>query len=1078
MTQKPLPHPRLLIYRASAGSGKTFTLAVHYICLLIEDPTAYRRILAVTFTNKATTEMKGRILEQLYGIASGAPASENYLKEIRKRSSKTVEEIRDAARSALTNIIHDYSRFRIETIDSFFQSVMKSLSRELEIGTNLNIELNNGEVLDDAVDAMIEKLTRRSPLLAWLMEYIEERISDDKRWNVSDEVKRFGWNIFNESYIEKGSGLRKKLTNPHFIPAYRKELQDIRKEALKQMADISARFTEILRQHHLQPEDLKNGRNGIASYFRKLSNGMLNGDIRNATVENCLSSETNWASQTSSKRQLIYSVAASHLKPLLEEAESVRPKNDKVVNSCDLSLKYLNNLRLLADIDKEVRLQNEEHNRFLLSDTNALLHGLISEGDASFVYEKIGTTLDTVMIDEFQDTSRMQWENFHLLLDECLSQKEGSLIVGDVKQSIYRWRNGDWKILANLTSDSGFRTKECTLDTNWRSEAGIVRFNNEIFRAACHILDARYNEETGNACAQLANAYSDIEQKCAKKDEKGYVKISFLPDSKEYSYTKTTLACLAEEVDKLIAQGLGTKDIAILVRKNRMISTIADYFEENTPYRIVSDEAFRLDASLAVNMMMDGLRYLAAPEDLISRARLVLAYRKEILHEDINLNTVLLHGTDRYLPEKFLSQQEELRFMPLYEVLEKLFIAFELHKAERQDAYICAFFDAVTEYIQNNSSDLAAFIRYWNETLHEKTIPSGEMEGIRILSIHKSKGLEYHTVLLPFCDWKMENETNSHLIWCPVSENPEAGIPPFNELDIIPINYSKAMADSVYSRSYWEERLQLWVDNLNLLYVAFTRACKNLIVFAKKNQANTVSGLLYESVNGLLLNMRKTEEGDDSDDTSETFEYGSFCTDKDSKQEKTDNRLATQPESIPVKIESMETDIEFKQSNQSADFIRGDEDGKPTDYIRRGQLLHRVFASIGKKEDLPQAIEALRFEGVLESTESENEIRKLAESALENPKVQEWFDGGWQLYNECSIIFTDPEGNLQTRRPDRVMMKAGRIVVVDFKSGKKNKEHREQIREYMELLKKMGYTQRMEGYLWYVTTNELEPVGN
>ncbi len=1069
-------HPQLLVYRASAGSGKTFTLAVHYISLLIEDPTAYRRILAVTFTNKATTEMKKRILEQLYGIASGDPDSENYLKEIRKHSSKTVEEIRNAAQNALDNIIHDYSRFRIETIDSFFQSVMKSLSRELEIGTSLNIELNNGDVLDDAVDAMTEKLTRRSPLLAWLLEYIEERIADDKHWNVSHEIKKFGWNIFNEIYIEKGAALRKKLTDPHFIPSYRKELQDIRKEAHKQMADISARFTEILRQHNLHPDDLKNGKNGIGSYFRKLAVGTLGNEIRNATVESCLDSETNWASRTSPNRELIVSLAVSHLMPLLEEAEDIRRKNSTIVNSCELSLKYLNNLRLLADIDREVRLQNEEHNRFLLSDTNALLHGLISEGDASFVYEKIGTSLDTVMIDEFQDTSRMQWENFHILLDECLSQKEGSLIVGDIKQSIYRWRNGDWKILANLTDDSGFRTKECTLDTNWRSETNIVRFNNEIFRTACRLLDIRYTNETGNSCTQLVNAYSDIEQKWAKKEEKGYVKISFLPDNKEYSYKETTLACLAEEVDRLIAQGLKTNDIAILVRKNRMISTIADYFEENTSYRVVSDEAFRLDASLAVNMMMDGLRYLASPEDLISQARLALAYRKEILHEDIGLNTVLLDETDKYLPEKFLEQQDELRFMPLYEVLERLFIAFELHKVGRQDAYICAFFDAVTEYIQNNSSDFAAFIQHWDETMHEKTIPSGEVEGIRILSIHKSKGLEYHTVLLPFCDWKMENETNNHLIWCPVTENPEAGVPPFNELDIIPINYSKTMADSVYSHSYWEERLQLWVDNLNLLYVAFTRACKNLIVFARKNQAGTVSGLLYDSVKELQLDMLKTEEGDESDDTLETFEYGSFCADRDSKQKTTDNRLAVQPESIPVKIESIETEIVFRQSNQSADFIRGDENDSPSDYIRRGQLLHRVFASIQKKDDLPQAIEALRFEGVFESAESENEIVTLVMSALENPKVQEWFDGNWKLYNECSIIFAGPDGNTQTRRPDRVMMKDGRIVVVDFKFGKKNKEHQRQVHEYMELLKAMGYTQRMEGYLWYVTANEIETV--
>ena len=1074
------PHPQLLVYKASAGSGKTFTLAAHYIRQLIEDPAAYRRILAVTFTNKATAEMKERILEQLYGIASDDADSESYMKEIRKHSQKTDEEIRRSAQEALTRIIHDYSRFRIETIDSFFQSVLKNLSRELELGANLTIELNNGEVLEDAVNAMIEKLTRRSPVLAWLLEYIEERISDDKRWNVSGEIKNFGWNIFNESYIEKGHELRKKLADPHFIPQYRKTLQDLREAALKQMADISARFTDILQRNDLVPEDLKGGRNGIGSYFRKLANGNLGNDIRNATAEKCLADAANWTAATSPNRSLIRSLASSQLIPLLEEAESVRPQNNMLVNSCDLSLRYLNNLRLLADIDNEVRLQNQEHNRFLLSDTNALLHGLIREGDASFIYEKIGTTLDTVMIDEFQDTSRMQWENFHLLLDECLSQKEGSLIVGDVKQSIYRWRNGDWKILANLSEESGFRTKECTLDTNWRSEARIIRFNNEIFQAACYVLNSRYEEERKSVCTQLVNAYSDVKQKTAKKEEKGYVKITFLPDNKENPYTETTLACLAEEVERLISQGLHTEDIAILVRKNKTIPAIADYFEEHTPYRIVSDEAFRLDASLAVNMMMDGLRYLASPDDLISQARLAGTYQREIMRKETDLNTILLRGADNYLPEEFLKQEEGLRFMPLYELLEKLFRLFNLQEIGHQDAYVCAFFDAVTEYIGENSSDLTAFINYWDETLHEKTIPSGEIEGIRILSIHKSKGLEFHTVIIPFCDWKMENETNSHLIWCSVAGSGKAtDIPPFNQLDIAPINYSKAMAESVYCESYLEERLQLWVDNLNLLYVAFTRACKNLVVFSKKNQQNTVSGLIYEAISemeSLKMDETETDGDEEKEDAPETFEYGTTCLERDEEKKKKKNRLSIQPEAIPVRIESLETDIEFKQSNRSADFIRGDEEKNPEEYILRGQLLHRVFASVEKKSDLPKAIENLRFEGVFESAAQEEEIAGLARKALENPQVQEWFDGGWKLYNECSIIFTDAEGNMQTRRPDRVMMKDGRVVVVDFKFGKRNNSHRKQVHEYMELLKAMGYTQQMEGYLWYVTANELEPV--
>lgn len=1077
--------PRLLVYKASAGSGKTFTLAVQYIRQLIEDPYSYRRILAVTFTNKATTEMKERILSQLYGIATSLKSSDGYLKEIMKTSDKSVDEIRKAADTALKNIIHDYSRFRIETIDSFFQSVMRNLARELELGANMTIELNNGDVLSDAVDSMIEKLDRMSPTLYWLLEYIEERIADDKRWNVSSEIKGFGRNIFDEAYIEKGVTLREKLKDTKFIPQYRKKLQEKRESILDTMKGFSEHFQEILKANGLNPTDLKNGARGIGSYFNKIASGKLSDDVRNTTVEKCLEGAENWTTKTSPYKDTIISLANQVLIRILNDAENTRMTSNKVLNSCDMSLRYLNNLQLLMRIDSEVREQNLNHNRFLLSDTNALLHSIIREGDASFVYEKIGTTIDTVMIDEFQDTSRMQWENFHLLLEESLAQKEGSMIVGDIKQSIYRWRNGDWKILAGLDKDRSFRLNSKTLDTNWRSEANIIAFNNDIFTSACRVLNERYKGDEGEDCTQLLDAYSDVRQKTSKVTKEGYIKLSFLKNSEEQPYADTTMELLAEEVDSLVKKGVRVNDIAILVRKNKSIPAIADYFDKNTPYRVVSDEAFRLDASLAVCMLIDGLRYISEPTDRIACARLAVAYQKEILKKDVDYNTVLLNSVEDYLPAEFRLMLPEMSLMPLYELLEKLFVIFRMDMIEEQDAYLCAFYDAVTEYMQNNSSELTSFLTYWNETLYARTIPSGEISGIRILSIHKSKGLEYHTVLLPFCDWKMENETNNHMLWCKINEA-DADKEPFCELDLTPVNYSSAMAESYFSDSYREERLQLWVDNLNLLYVAFTRACKNLIVWCKDEKKDTVSRLLRESIDcmkdiEMICNTTELEEEEEVSEGSYepiVYEYGEICISGDKKKSDTTNRLVAVPEAVNVKIESLETEIDFKQSNRSADFIRGDEDEEEnlrSQYIRQGQLLHTLFASIDTREDLPSAIERLLFEGVIESAEKAEEIRKVAERALSLDEVKDWYSGEWTLYNECSIIYNDEQGKMQTRRPDRVMMKDDEVVVVDFKFGKKKPEYSTQVREYMFLLSEMGYTD-IKGYIWYVYSGELENV--
>lgn len=1057
----------LLVYKASAGSGKTFTLAVEYIRLLILNPRAYRHILAVTFTNKATAEMKERILSQLYGIYIADPASDSYLRCVMEKTDREEEEIRKNAGTALSYMLHDYSRFRVETIDSFFQSVMRNLARELELSPNLNIELNNTEVLSDAVDSMIEKLGPTSPVLAWLLDYINERIAEDKRWNVSYEIKNFGRTIFDEGYIENGAGLRQRLRDPNAIKDYRRTLREMETEALEQMKAFYDQFEGELDGHGLAADDLKNGSKGIGSYFRKLREGNLNDDIRNKTVEKCLIDKKEWGTKSKPRYEDILSLADSTLMPLLETAEKFRVKNNRIVNSCRLSMQHLNKVQLLANIDEEVRLLNRENNRFLLSDTSALLHELVKDGDSSFVFEKTGSNIRNVMIDEFQDTSRMQWGNFKLLLLEGLSQGADSLIVGDVKQSIYRWRNGDWSILNGLNKRiAHFDIRTETLKTNRRSETNIIRFNNAVFNEMVCYLNEIYKTELLEDCKPLKDAYADVAQESACTAQNGYVKVEFLEPDETHDYTQQTLISLGTEVEHLVQSGVRLSDIAILVRKNKNIPRIADYFDKELHYKIVSDEAFRLDASLAVCMMIDALRYLSDPENRIARAQLIINYKLIVTKEAdeaTGFSTLLLHPTVDLLPAGFTERQNELRLMPLYELLEELFCLFELNRLDDQDAYLFAFFDAVTDYLQSHSSDPDSFLRYWEETLRSKTIPSGEVEGIRIFSIHKSKGLEFHTVLLPFCDWKLENETINQLVWCVPKQEP------FNGIDFVPINYSSTMAQSVYQDDYLHERLQLWVDNLNLLYVAFTRARKNLFIWSKKAQRATTSELLSNAL------PRVAEKEGSAWNEEEPYEYGCLCPSDAQNKVETGNKFTRKPTKLAVSMESMRHDIEFMQSNRSADFIAGISEEESDDrFINRGRLLHTLFSAIGTDADIEGAISRLVFEGVIGSKEAEEEIRVLTRKAFSLPQVQDWYNGQWRLFNECTIVYKK-NGMFQTRRPDRVMMKGGQVVVVDFKFGKPNSKYNKQVQGYMQLLSKMGY-RNITGYLWYVAEEIVEKV--
>ena len=526
------------MYKASAGSGKTFTLAVEYIKLLILNPYAYRQILAVTFTNKATAEMKERILSQLYGIHTGDRDSAAYLNRIKEETGKTAEEVREAAGTALSYMLHDYSRFRVETIDSFFQSVMRNLARELELSPNLNIELDSGEVLSNAVDSMIEKLGPTSPVLSWLLDYINERIADDKRWNVSDEIKSFGKNIFDEVYIEKGGPLREKLRQPQTVQLYRRELQTLAAVILEQMQGFHDQFVGVLEANGLTPDELRGVPKASEAISASSTGGTEQSGAQHRRADNCLRVRKKpGLPKISQKRTAIVDLAKDNLMDLLETAEEHRTKNNRLYNTCQLSLQYLNNVQLLAHIDEEVRLLNQESNRFLLSDTNALLHQLVKDGDSSFVFEKIGANIRNVMIDEFQDTSRMQWDNFKLLLLEGLSQGADSLIVGDVKQSIYRWRNGDWGILNGLNKSIGhFPVTVKTLTTNRRSEANIIHFNNLFFTAATKYLNGKHKDEIGTDCVALEKAYADVAQESPREEERGYVKVDFLDSDKEQDY--------------------------------------------------------------------------------------------------------------------------------------------------------------------------------------------------------------------------------------------------------------------------------------------------------------------------------------------------------------------------------------------------------------------------------------------------------------------------------------------------------------------------------------------------------------
>ena len=681
------------------------------------------------------------------------------------------------------------------------------------------------------------------------------------------------------------------------------------------------------------------------------------------------------------------------------------------------------------------------------------------------------------MIDEFQDTSTVQWQNFKVLLSEAMSQ-EGSenLIVGDVKQSIYRWRSGDWRLLNDIQTQ--FPSPEAqldirTLDTNYRSQRNIIEFNNAFFRCAAQ-LEHLALQDNPEATA-LQRAYADVEQTVPDGlDHNGQINIQLLPAD---DYQEKTFARIADIVCELSDKGVKPSEMAILVRTNAYIPLIADYFTKHLPdFRIVSDEAFRLDASIAVKLLVEALHLITHPDDLLAKADIVKLYQCYVLGRNTADNELLLstNPLDEQLPEAYINHFEELTNLSLYELTEHLYNLFVLHRLEGQSAYMCAFYDQLLNFTSENATDIDAFVAEWEENLCSKTIQSDEINGIRLISIHKSKGLEFAHVIIPFCDWQLEKPGN--ILWCRPDEAP------FDDLPIIPIDYSqKQMLGTIYEDDYQHERLQDTVDNLNLLYVAFTRASRSLFVIGKRNAKNSRS-MLIEQVLPLVAQDKPDAilSGIDNESEPVEFSYGALVPEEaKGRHKKSSNPFLQKTTSVSINIETFDNPVSFRQSNRSKDFITAQdeesEEHQQRQYIQTGSILHQIFSTIRTSADIEGALKRLQLEGILYDEQvTAEKISSMLRKRLQNAKVADWFSDRWTLFNECAILSVE-NGVVIERRPDRVMTDGKEWVVVDFKFGSPKDEYHEQVREYMQLLADMGHT-NIKGYLWFVYSNKIEEV--
>ncbi len=948
----------LTLYKSSAGSGKTYTLVREYIKLLVANPYHYKNILAITFTNKATEEMKHRIISALAKLADGScPDLEAYLlayfrehgirpigilrkKELDKvdelseiaptAAQKEVEETADEAtelpliygknikattikyrcEKALQLILHNYSQFNVSTIDSFFQQVLRSFTKELKLPQKYEIEMNSSFALDQITAKLLLDIGRVAGLTEWLQSFAFAQIENDKGWNIERNIKELGFQIFKEAVWErlKNADLQDqslvndfKLKELHQALTQEKpQLDDesienkmadaeseqkakiaaeklkIRNERYKELKTIinglwalKQGFEQTMRQYGQEAMELIKGygltikdfKTGTANYFGNIQKG--NYEVK-ATLQKIYDGdEKQWYAAKSAKKENIIMLVQNGLQDVLTEAINYHKKHLKQYNSASEVLKNIYVYGILNDLRDKLIDFRTENNLMMISDTNNLLRLIISDNEAAFIFEKVGIQFKHVLIDEFQDTSDYQWFNLLPLVTNTLSEGNSALIVGDVKQSIYRWRGGNMHLLLEgVRRDLPHFFDENTeqaLDTNYRSREHIVRFNNAFFETAVNALMQHLNIPEA---FQIKAAYSSLKQKI-KHHGGGYVKVQSFVDGQEESWKEQAKTSLINSIHELLETGFELRDIALLVRRNVEGNDLAEFLAKND-IKVISSESLLLKNSLKVQLLISVLFYLIDNRNSIARTEVLVHYLKLYPNEAIdwqNPDSLHLLYTDysieneanslfyTLLPPLFTQHLPELVKLPLYALIEQLLQIFAMN--QQADAYIQRFQDLVLEYNTTQGADIRHFLIWWTDNKDKEAtsiiVPEGE-NAVTVMTIHKAKGLEFPVVFLPFCEWNLKPKPGS-ILW---TESHEA---PFDKLGPMPVLFNDKLADSYFWEEYEREILASYIDNLNMLYVAFTRPTDHLYIYTKKykapssktakNDLNAVHKLLY-----------------------------------------------------------------------------------------------------------------------------------------------------------------------------------------------------------------------------------------
>ncbi len=1097
---------QLKVYTASAGSGKTHSLTKEYLSLVLKDKSglAFKHIQAVTFTNKATEEMKSRILEELYAISQYSKGKGSaFFDELKEDLGCSAQELERRAKQALNAILQDYSSFRIKTIDSFFQEVLRNLARELGLQGNFRPLLETKQVFEQAVLGILTDLDNpnikeadKKSVKLLVKNLVHSLLQEGKSSDPRKEIRKLVSELAQEDvqlFQEEG-----KLMTSEELEKYKDFCSKERERLITQLKDIAAYIVKNLFDlglfdENFESEQVSNSRKGGFAPFIKLYERDLFqiakelGNNQKLTLlpknfeKGLLNNETLLKKDYRYRLDELVSSGVidkmQEYKALLEDVGW-----EKKLISINLILDFIDSYSFILKIDEKVKEFQKEDNVILLKDTSRLINQMLKDkSGVYFLYEKLGTRILHHMIDEFQDTSRLQYENFKPLLEESLANDNMSLVVGDVKQSIYRFRNSDSSLLrTDIIEDFGYQVNAINLASNWRSEQEIVDFNNELYsklpEIVCDTFKAKIPSEINNSLSINPEIFLDyyakaeVKQTLGRKGNGGLVVVYPYEEEKGKKSTEESEVEVPnapppnfiEAIANLQERGYKPSDIAILVRRKSEAAFIAEALGQaeqakdstsSISYDFVSSEALELQNAQSIQFLIKALCYITNPSSKLYRLQLRECYLGLSRSNEQSLALFL----DDNAPE--FDELSRFGYRGLYEALELIFERYKELIPQSEVAYQIKFMDLAFNFQQNQSANISDFLKMYEEQGAKQTIISPEDEHKLILmTAHKSKGLGFPVVLIPFASWNTKPQSSgfmNNILWEDAPFLDEVGIEKGKK---VPIKYSSKLDKSLFSKGMYEEQIRTALDELNLLYVATTRAKKELhLWYPKGSGEGKLSNWLeaYFSVNK---------------SSYISFEQGkSFKEQGIILQNENNSENGASRNSIEIKqLESFAINERIAILRQGLEHF---DENNPRLY---GNMMHHILSKIIIIEDVDEAVDSAVAQGLLVLNDADKTKMAIREWLLSLDAYKRWFDGSAKVLNERAIL--EREG---VKRPDRVLIYDDKVEIVDYKFGKYttrvHQKYEEQLKGYKGLLQEMNYKD-IKGYIWYVKVGLIKEV--